>query len=479
MQKPPRKRQRRTPQISRLIDFTSSLLSDEIVLHVFSYLSANDLAQCAMVSTGWSRLANDELLWRPLFLDRFRHRSRLNSCNVHPWKTKYKISHNWRSGNCQIVHSERKQPMPPCQPCIQSIDSILCQSNSGSQIEIWSLKKNRILGYLQALSHQEVPVTCLKLIKTSQEDIYHLVAGYEHGGMAMWEIEIVKGGYNATEWVDYRPSARSADSVVSIAMAYPVVAICTAAMKISLFNVNQNTERKRLGLIYQLQSPVHWTPVELDLKLQKPSAGCIKDRWRLLVCFGMGIGTNAYSIGIQEIIVSLHTLISSRHCSALDQDTFFFTPNLTNTTQPPITAIAYDAPFLATAHANNTIRHYRVDITPDVFNLVFLQTLYGHTCMVTALTLDGPARRLVSADRTGLRIWDLACTKGVPMDRSGQLIKWHQGVDYLVRLDLEHDEDYPWQIDWLCSDATKIVALKRPLVPDAAMSLVVWSFGEN
>ncbi|KAI9031893.1 hypothetical protein CLU79DRAFT_730576 [Phycomyces nitens] len=477
MPKPPRKRQRRIPGISRLVDFTNSLLSDEIVLHVFSYLSAKDLAQCAMVSSGWSRLANDELLWRPLFLGRFHHRTRLDSCN-HSWKTKYKISHNWRSGNCHSIHLERNQVRASCQPCVQSIDSILCQSNSDSQIEIWSLESSRILGCLES-SHKEVPVTCLRLANTPQKHIYHLVAGYEHGGMAMWAIELVNGGYIATELVDYRPLTRSLDRVVSIGLSYPVMAICTAAMKISLFNVNQNTERNCLGLIYQLQSPVHWTPVELDLRPQNKSAVCIKDCWRLLVCFGMGIGTNTYSIGIQEIIVSLNTLISSRHCSALDQDTLFFTPSLTNTTQPPITAIAYDAPFLATAHANNTIRHYRVDITPDVFNLVFLQTLYGHTCKVTALTLDGPARRLVSADRTGLKIWDLACTEGVPLDRSGQLIKWHQGVDYLVRLDLEHDEKLPWQIDWVCSDATRIVALKRPLVPDAVMSLVVWSFGEN
>lgn len=68
---PPRKRQkqhlvadaqstRSSTSIERRIDFTSALLSDEIVLHIFSFLSASDLSRCAEVNKTWFRLANDE-----------------------------------------------------------------------------------------------------------------------------------------------------------------------------------------------------------------------------------------------------------------------------------------------------------------------------------------------------------------------------------------------------------------------------------
>ena len=49
-------------------DFTQALLSNELVLHIFSYLSAKELIQCAKVNSNWYRLANDDLVNTCIFI---------------------------------------------------------------------------------------------------------------------------------------------------------------------------------------------------------------------------------------------------------------------------------------------------------------------------------------------------------------------------------------------------------------------------
>lgn len=41
----------------------ASIFSDEVALHIFSYLGFKELGRCCQVSSAWSKLANDESLW--------------------------------------------------------------------------------------------------------------------------------------------------------------------------------------------------------------------------------------------------------------------------------------------------------------------------------------------------------------------------------------------------------------------------------
>jgi hypothetical protein len=59
-----RKRQRRLVKkwkSENRIDFVKAKFSKELVLTVFSFLSLQDLVHCTIVSTEWSRMANDEM----------------------------------------------------------------------------------------------------------------------------------------------------------------------------------------------------------------------------------------------------------------------------------------------------------------------------------------------------------------------------------------------------------------------------------
>lgn len=62
---PARKRQKRLKKAAhngKRIDFVLNLFSKELALKVLSYLSSADLVQCAVVSSHWARLANDEMV---------------------------------------------------------------------------------------------------------------------------------------------------------------------------------------------------------------------------------------------------------------------------------------------------------------------------------------------------------------------------------------------------------------------------------
>lgn len=65
MEPPPRKRLKRQEKRKaqgKKIDFVIESFSKELVLKVFSFLSLQDLIQCAAVSLHWSRMANDEMV---------------------------------------------------------------------------------------------------------------------------------------------------------------------------------------------------------------------------------------------------------------------------------------------------------------------------------------------------------------------------------------------------------------------------------
>jgi WD40 repeat protein len=70
--------------------------------------------------------------------------------------------------------------------------------------------------------------------------------------------------------------------------------------------------------------------------------------------------------------------------------------------------MAYSPPHLITAHPNNTMKQYFVRINDNTLDISFKRTLYGHTFKVDALAIDASRRKLVSGDRSGIKIWDLS-----------------------------------------------------------------------
>lgn len=103
--------------------------------------------------------------------------------------------------------------------------------------------------------------------------------------------------------------------------------------------------------------------------------------------------------------MSTSAVISSKHGFALDFESVY--PSL-NTVSEKITSMAYAPPHLITAHPNNTMKQYFIRVNDHTLDIAFKRTLYGHTFKVDALAIDPSRRTLVSGDKSGLKIWDLA-----------------------------------------------------------------------
>ncbi|KAI9265408.1 hypothetical protein EDC94DRAFT_604810 [Helicostylum pulchrum] len=399
-------------------DFVTTVFSKELVLNVFSFLSSKDLIQCAAVSMEWSRLANDEMLWKPLFYKHFRdpllledkkskfHYHRRSSVTRYrgSWKAKYRVYHNWL-----LEHTFDMKDTADHHQLQFFHDIVFVVQSNSSVINVWKYVEDKSsLEFLIESTERSNNghITLLRFIEGSSNS--NLVAGYSNGGFTVWEVfGSCFEELRVKESVSYMPSDITIDNkVTAIALEYPMIVICTESMTLSVFYINVHLS---LEMVHCLHNPIDCSSIVIDIKKRIPKTNekrqSKEDVWQAIVCFGMfGGGGLAASVGIQELNLSKNRLLSSRYGYALD----YAFSNSTAASSEQITAMAYAPPFLITAHANNTMKQYIVRVNEHALDISFKRKLYGHMFKVDALAIDAPRRKLVSGDRSGIRVWDLA-----------------------------------------------------------------------
>ncbi|CAO3631864.1 unnamed protein product [Cunninghamella echinulata] len=484
MPPPPLKKQKRQQQYR--IDFTKKLFSDEIILNIFSYLTATNLINCEKVNKTWYRLANDTFaLWRPLYEEKFDKplsHFKAKWAPRHCTSTQLNININLNINNTYNNNNTQR--------FIQYTHDILCFINhDGTKVEIWQLQNTQPTHIYTIMDHQlfqpqQHTITCLKLKKDNnnnknKKNSFTLIVGTSHAQYMIWELIINKNECKplllCQKNNNYHHSCQEKDAIIAMDLCDNIITFCTESMKLEYYDISCQPPR----LIYHLQSNVHWSPIILQLH-RKKSTSSFNHHWCALLFFGMHIGLNASSIGVQEMILSKNTLISSRHCSILCQDQLFFTNRTTTATtsrvDPPMTSMIYSEPFLMTSHSNNTIKQYRfyhhdtttpssspsikksnsTTNTTNDFRLSYVQTLFGHTSQVNYLAMDANQGRLVSGDRYGLKMWDL-----LSLDQCKV-----RGNDYMINIKYNDNDDDQQQhittthhMKWLQMDHDKIMGL--------------------
>lgn len=132
-------------------------LSDEILVRIFSFLSARDLCRCSQVCSAWCRLANDFHLWKKLFIETFdkfiTDPSYYNNVFPTQWKELYILRSNWFSGHCHVqslhdrktVTSQQKEfTRVVCLKISNCGRSFLASVNHDSKlVHLWSLIEKR------------------------------------------------------------------------------------------------------------------------------------------------------------------------------------------------------------------------------------------------------------------------------------------------------------------------------------------------
>ncbi|OBZ82793.1 F-box/WD repeat-containing protein 7 [Choanephora cucurbitarum] len=374
-----------TCESDKRIDFTRSLFSKELVLKVFGFLSSSDLVQCAAVNYRWFQIANDELLWKPLFIKTFSTHEKPTAIRYGgSWKTKYRIHHNWLLGNYNI-NDVVQRPDDSTPHHIQFLHDVLFISQRHT-IDIWQYRKERS-SRISQLNASTSQVCYLKLVD-HQPTVRFLIASYADGQLCIWQIN----GLSSADLAITHQLSHMAHPAVSLDMHYPLLAIYTVQKTLVVYRL----DGPELVEIACLQSPMDWSPVIMDIQPMR-SPG----RWQVVLCFGSSSShSGPSSVGIQEMIFSDSRLLSSR------QGMYTYPMSLSCASLDQITSMVYAAPYLITAHPNNTMKQYRITNRGRHLDISFQQTLYGHTCRVDALAIA--KQKLISGDRSGIKIWDLA-----------------------------------------------------------------------
>lgn len=230
-------------------------------------------------------------------------------------------------GNCHIsqldvgVHctkdeSTAKQQRLPniSDPLVQFNSDTLCLAYiSEPVIEIWHIRTKKApipLGRLATSVDNVRHITCLKLESTSSRTgaphVNRLIAGYENGGFSVWEFtkythdEMRIDAKEIAVHIPRRQRKSSVTSVESIGIAYPMIITCTSDMKLAAFYIDLSKRNVSLRLVYELQSAIRWKPIVVELeRVEHQGDQTFGDRWRAIVCFGMPVGLNSYSVGVQ------------------------------------------------------------------------------------------------------------------------------------------------------------------------------------
>ncbi|KAI8971699.1 hypothetical protein BDF20DRAFT_885905 [Mycotypha africana] len=441
---------------TKRFDFVANIFSKELVLKVFSYLSPRDLRQCAAVSYRWSVMANDEMLWKPLFYKRF-HTPRIKyripqtdllKDNYHlnsqrraetvskyrgSWKLKYKVHRNWLLGHCQIsdiIFQAVNQNNSSHFRHVQVYNNMLLTNrNNSPTVEVWKYMAH-INGSTATLVYQfkaddikdNTRITQFKLFTQQEVKKKILVAGYSNGGFTLWEIANKGAGCedlskeNIIELFTYVKSVcgRTNNDVSAVSLEYPILTV-HAYDTISIYHIESATVK----LIRQFRCPYDWKSVALNVFPCKTVFGNRPNNlWKIVICFVIAAG-NSYpaTVGIQELLVSENDIVSSKQ--SLDVQSYPLSTDFAYSLLPTnrtsftmVTSIAYSPPHLITAYDNNTIEKYMVTPTSPSSEISRLHIhkqniLYGHTYKVEAIAIDALRQKLISADRSCIKIWNL------------------------------------------------------------------------
>lgn len=184
-------------------------LSDEILVRIFSFLSARDLCRCSQVCSTWCRLANDFHLWKKLFIKSFNKfildPSYYNGVFPTQWKELFILRSNWFSGHCHVQSLHRKPVIPSqkeqarimCLKISSCGHSLLASVNFNSEVvHLWSLMDKRLIHIISC----ENIVGCVDFGSERSRNV--LVIGLHNNKFCLWDFQRRKFLLNQTNLSD-------------------------------------------------------------------------------------------------------------------------------------------------------------------------------------------------------------------------------------------------------------------------------------
>ncbi|KAI1931142.1 hypothetical protein LOZ65_001341 [Ophidiomyces ophidiicola] len=417
-----------------------SALSDELALHILSFLPTQSLLTCQSISRRFHILAGDSELWKRKYylrwiLPRNRRVPQLSGIGVlgEPtsyssrvvrwlnhgrswragreinWMKEYRLQHNWAKGICRVRELEVAQP--PIPPVLVNLhDGIALTVDGRNGLRAFSLKDTETdlahFKHPNALQHEQ-PTALTVCPDSISPDKFTVAVGFESGSFSLYTLDKI-----AKEIVCRVTGSRADDGEVTALASCPGYLLVLFGNKtVSLY---RETSKPSLQLVDCLQTHNIRAPLTLSLRILATTVIA-----SIAYSF-LRIG-NRWSVGLQELRwneagarlgshlatpLDLHDLSSAGHAARASQPHHTRLSHISYS-QPP-TSLSYAHPYLVAGHGDNTLTMHLVVSTTDGLTISPPRRLWGHTSCVSGVRV-GERGKTVSVSSRGddMRIWEL------------------------------------------------------------------------
>ncbi|KAL5362955.1 hypothetical protein BJX96DRAFT_111041 [Aspergillus floccosus] len=456
---PPSKRSRVTRAGNRTADRLSSL-SDEILLHILSYLPIPSLLVCQSVSRRFHILAGDSELWKRKYYSRwvrprarrlangkrasslrpkFQYSPKVSTWLDHShlakegsatnWKRQYRLRHNWSRGACRV--SEVAFPQPPRSPLLVDFCAgYVFTADSDHGLRAWNSgdpKSCLATAPFDGPGPQSANVpTALAASRCPQRDLVYVAVGFESGCFSIYHLDS-----NTSQLKTHSSHGDSSGgAITAIALSFPYILMVSKHKDLSLYRVPANDDAsdtseppQKAHRLASLTGESILTPMSLSIRV---TGGEIISSV-VFSFFHIGCG---WSLGIQEVHFDQRgEQIASRLTTTVDsqyglmsatpptestaeslisrrQNSTSIEPSISH--HEPPTSVSYSHPYLLSSHRDNTLTVYLVVSTADGLYVKGAQRLWGHTSSVSTVQVSDRGKAIsVSAQGGEIRIWEL------------------------------------------------------------------------
>ncbi|KAH7882606.1 hypothetical protein F5I97DRAFT_1816334 [Phlebopus sp. FC_14] len=343
---PPSKRQCGVQLSSeqRIITTFDNALYDELVLFIFSFLDSRDLCAIQATSRNCSRLANDDQLWKALFVREFgkaRLRGgkgfygRADGRLVKPlpsripapageslnWKWMYRISSNWRNGRCAVqklddaevvlgpqsrVPALHERTSPPGSHVLLAGSLTISASSAASQQPTILLRnRNDLLLSMTCRSHitsEPIEISTIAIDQSSpasnrlSQAFLRFAAFLSTGEFVVYEHDPSLSSSSTTSpRLAFIPSSRHRSVVTHAAYHHPLLVTLSHSFTLMVYDLSGDT----ITHTQSLSSFTSHPPTSLILSAVPSSSS-----YRLVLAYAIPVYPAHWSVGTTELIIS-------------------------------------------------------------------------------------------------------------------------------------------------------------------------------
>ncbi|OGE56843.1 hypothetical protein PENARI_c002G04410 [Penicillium arizonense] len=436
-----------------------SRLSNELLLHIFSFLPVSSLNVCQRLSHRFHALGGDSELWkRQYYSEWVRPRAR-RLANVRRttlpaktdyspkvatwfdhghlaqeaktnWKRQYRLRHNWSRGLCRFTEVEF--PQPPCPPTlVRFCAGVVFSADPAYGLRAWPARDPAsCMARVPLTAHPKGPPVAPTALAVSQvQDDIEISVGLGNGHFSLFVLNI------RTSDLSFQSSHLGCDgAITAMALSSPYLLVVSQHKDLTLYNLRHGSQRA--GKTGEIQEPRQLASLRAENIVAPMTLSLRVSTFDIVATivysfFHIGCG---WSLGIQELRLDkdgqqldsrLATTVDSqyglrppqglpqsqkrRHSATRavnSQGVTAGTPTILH--QKPPTSMSYSHPYLLTSHADNTLTMYLVVSTSDNLFVQGGRRLWGHTSSVSAVQVTNRGKAVsVSARGDEIRIWEL------------------------------------------------------------------------